>query len=178
MRKLLLFTILISGFTFAQNFNFTSENFKNSSDNSKDYIVLEFPGKSKHDLFVSVKKTVQSINSTFGNALMDRFSDIEDEQITFNVVSNNSRMIMLNFSGSNIYHVYTKYELNFKEGKIMIKPIFLFLTNKESNQEYLTNLWNRKESKLSKAVSFVAQENESFIQVFKSAIEKNLNLDW
>lgn len=47
MKKLLLATILISGFAFGQEFTLTPENFKNKSDKTKDYLVIEAEGQTQ-----------------------------------------------------------------------------------------------------------------------------------
>src|SRR5690606_9146712 len=103
---------------------------------SKDYIVLDFPEKTKQELFVEAKKTV---SSKFESSNSKFYTEVIDEQIVFEMFSRKSKLIMLNFGGSNLYYVLNQFELNFKDGRIMIKPVFKYLTNLEYNIENTAN---------------------------------------
>ena len=174
MKKLLLSAVLFSGLAFGQ-FTITPENFKSIDYNSKDYIVLAFPNKSKHELFVAAKKLV---NAKFEKTTSKEYTEIENEQITFSSFSSKSQLIMLNFAGSNIYHVHNQYELNFKDGKVMVKPIYQYLTNFESNQVYIGDLYKKKEQRIIKASEFINQETNGFVSELKGYLSNSVNEDW
>lgn len=176
--KKLFFTIGLSLLTVvinAQKFELTQNNLVNSEDQTKDYSVLEFPTKNKHELFVTVKKV---LTNNFVHMKSNNYTEIEDEQISVQLLSGKGNLIMLNFGGSNIYYVLNQYEFNFKDGKIMIKPAFLYLTNLEINKEYIKDTFKRKEKNKEKVIDLVELETNTFISLFSELINKNLNTEW
>jgi len=118
MKKLLLFSVLIAGMTFGQTFKLTPENYK-TADN-KDYVVYEFPGKSKTELFKTAKIY---ITSNYKNLKGDGYNEVEPDQIVLNLRANAGTIKRLGIPviGGDFTN---RYEINFKDEKIMVKPQF------------------------------------------------------
>lgn len=112
MKKLILLFVLISNIAFSQKFILTPQNLVNAEDNSKSYIVLEFPEKTKEELYKSFKIYFQKLydNSNF------TMTNTENEQI---VINNRDVYVGLGFS-----YYYYKDIYTFKDGKVKYEPYF------------------------------------------------------
>lgn len=125
MKKFTFLFILISGFLFSQEFKITPENYKNKNDETKNFVVLEFENKPKDVLF---KKVKSYIISNYKGIKNDGYNEIENEQIVLDVDKDRK------FGGFQ----RNRYEINFKDGKIMIKPSFNFIEDSKGNKILLT----------------------------------------
>lgn len=176
MKKLFtILTIIITAFISAQSLKLTDENFKNSADTTKNFVVIEVPNKSKQEIFISLKKL---LNDKFIGMKSESYTEIENEQISVFLYSKNKLTILLNPLVANVYYANVKYEFNFKDGKMMIKPTFQFLTNFEGYKEYLKDIDNRKESKKEKVTNFINSETNNFIDKIKNNLDNEKSSDW
>gem|GEM_PF-4449167 len=97
MRKIfVLIAILLINFTFSQQFILTEANYKLKDENSKNYVVIDLSGHKKEDLFKTVKENLFKI---YKDANDEQYSELPNEQITFNVMSQTSRTIFINRKG-------------------------------------------------------------------------------
>lgn len=174
MKKLTFLFILISGFLFSQEFKITPENYKNKNDETKNFVVLEFENKPKDELF---KKVKSYIISNYKGIKNDGYNEIENEQIVLDVESRNTATIMFIMSGSNIWAISNRYEINFKDNKIMIKPSFKNLTNGvdeislNNGNFMIKSIFNKKgEPSKEKSIDFINSEANKFVLDIKSAI--------
>ncbi|MGB4776136.1 MAG: hypothetical protein WBP45_13235 [Daejeonella sp.] len=124
---ILLFTlILIAKSSFAQ-FELTPNGFVDKSNKEKDYIVLNFEGKSKVDLY---KKSLVFLNKLYVSP-KNVISAVEGEAISINGVEKNSirRTGMHRFSNN-----YT-VSFEFKDGKIKVNAPGFKLTSFAAGHE-------------------------------------------
>ncbi len=126
MKPLLLLIMLIPALAFSQ-FKITPENYKNTSDEAKNFIVIEVPEMPKDQLFLKVKSY---INSNY-KRLYFGYNEIENEQIVLDVSYTQPDAGI--FDAGGMYSVSNRYEINFKDGKIMFRPSFLKLTGGKSD---------------------------------------------
>ncbi len=177
MKKITFLFVLMSGFLFSQEFKITPENYKNKNDETKNFVVLEFENKTKNELF---KKVKSFINSTYKGVKFDGYNEVENEQIVLDVVSSNTATIMFIMSGSNIWSISNRYEINFKDNKIMIKPTFKNLTNgveeiSLNNGNFMVkSIFNKKgEPSKEKSIDFINSEANKFVSEIKTAISSD-----
>lgn len=109
---LILITTSIFSFSQTNKFILTEGGFKNDSDQTKDYIVLEFPGKSQADLFKSV---LIFANSSFVSP-KDVISKVDNESITINGFAKNA----VRRTNSHVFDLNYTLNIMFKDGKIRI----------------------------------------------------------
>lgn len=107
-----MIALFVSAFGFGQ-FKATADGYQNSEDASKDFIVSEFTSKSKSDLFTAAKK---HITAEYVGIKNDGYNEVENEQIVLDMKSTTSGGSFIN----------NRFEINFKDGKIMIKPTFKY----------------------------------------------------
>ncbi|MGX9985881.1 hypothetical protein [Soonwooa purpurea] len=134
MKKLLLLSALLNCVLLFSQFTLTTDNFKNATDPEKNYIIIEAKEKNKLDLFKSVKSY---INSTFKGVKQGSYNEIEPDQIVIDVESTTGYVKILGIEQS-LGEANIRYEFNFKDGKIMIKPFFQKLTLPDNNVLNLT----------------------------------------
>ncbi|MDY3507028.1 hypothetical protein PG587_09145 [Riemerella anatipestifer] len=125
MRKLLLLLTLFSAFVFGQEVTLTADNFKNKEDLNKDYVVLENLEGSNKELFDKVKMFIFSKYKVSKDL---PYSEVDGKSIVIDVRGNNEIRKIINM-GNNLYRSIVRYELKFKDNKMMIKPYFLKLKN-------------------------------------------------
>lgn len=113
-----LFIFLVTS-AFAQEraqFMLTKDGFISSADSSKNYIVMQFPGKSKDELF---KRALTFLNTQFANP--DRaISKVDGESITINGVADNAVFIKGLFGLGLNYNLNYTETIEFKDGRIRI----------------------------------------------------------
>ena len=117
MRKYLFLTILFcSTLVFGQNkyFELTPFGFRNATDSTKDYVVLNFPKKTKAELYKRVLVWANKNYVTGKNVV----SPVENENITINAYGEYDDDMTKSFGEPNA----VKYRINisFKDGKIKI----------------------------------------------------------
>ena len=182
MKKLLFFLILFSGFAFGQEFMLTPDNFKNKSDETKNYIVLEFPGLTQKELFDKAK---MFIHSKFKNLKGDGLNEVEPSQLKIRsrVVGSTVKV----FGDETITsYLITTYELGFKDGKIMIKPHFDEFegVGPDRNNNYLNggnafakSIYNKKaEIWIKHYYNIVNEKTNQFVSDLKNSMLKKE--DW
>lgn len=179
MKKLLLATILISGFAFSQEFVLTPENFKNKSDQTKDYVVIEAEGQTQKQLF---DKTKMFIHSNYKNLKGDGYNEVEFSQIKLRARSNmdTGKKVL----GYKVDMPFTNtYEIGFKDGKIMVKPYFEYIEkqDKYDSKIYLTggsgvlgkSIFNKNgEIWMQGMYDGVLSQTNDFVNGLKAAINK------
>lgn len=185
MKKVLFILILIYSSLFAKGqsnpFLLTPTGFKNTADTSKEFIVLEFPGKSKLDLYKSVELFV---NKKYMSP-KDVISKVDNEAISVNGFS--ARSIR-----RNTVHIFDMtYTLNFefKDDKLKVSAPVIILTTGVLKQQKLylvadmgfgsdaLGIWNRAlKLKSAKAKEDLEEFFNKYISTLKeSIIEKK---DW
>lgn len=178
MKKVFIFfTILLASLTFSQEFILTENNYKLKDDNSKNYVVIDFPGKTKSELFSSIKKY---ITDEYKESLDKNYKELENEQIIFDALSQSSRTIFINKKGANVWKVLNRYEINFKDNKIMIRPTFINLTNTDnSNTTSLGAFFNsRGILRLENASYFTEAYANTFVKNLSKAVVEKKDNDW
>lgn len=125
--KKILFALLISGFCFAQEteFSFTKNGFT-------DYVVREVAGKTKEELY---KKAIDWVSVTYKNPKEVLKAQIENEYIRITGFSSN--LLLFNAMGKRYYDADYTIEISFKEGKYKFDVISVNLlgTNSEPKME-------------------------------------------
>ncbi|OPC76215.1 hypothetical protein BAZ12_19590 [Elizabethkingia miricola] len=119
-----IFTILALGLVSFSNaqFKLTMDNFKNVEMQDKDYFVYEYPGLTQKQIFDKAK---MYIHSNFKNLKGDGFNEVESSQIKLR-----SRQRFEGnkvFGMANTWVLNNVYEFNFKDGKMMIKPVYEYV---------------------------------------------------
>lgn len=176
-KSLIILTILLSTFVFSQEFIFTENNYKLKEDNSKDYIVIDFPGKNKEELYILAKKY---INSNYPEAKSEDLKEIQNEQIIADVTSQSSRTIYINKKGSNVWNVVNNFEISFKDNKIKVHPIFTHLINTADGSKITIGAFynSRGILRLENASYFAEAFTNTFIRNLKKEMIENKSNDW
>lgn len=171
----LLSLLLFFTKTFSQEFELTSDNFKNKSEINNDYIVLEIPGKTKNELFT---KSKEFINQYYNNPKYVT-SETENSQIVVNAFGSKYYMTMFNW-----YNEY-QIELQFKDDKIKVTPKFKWIKNYNGGNDvplvigpgYLWAVYNKKGKVMrSKSKEVAEQDLKDFVNGLLKKI--NSNNDW
>lgn len=115
MKKQLLTLLAICFATVAfgqriNNFVITPKGFVNSSDSTKDYIVIDFPNKSKSELY---KKSLIYLSGLVSNP-KNSISEVENESLTFQFA------IDYPVFGGSDYNVNVTFRYLFKDGAVKI----------------------------------------------------------
>jgi len=118
MKKLLLLSVFTCSIAFGQEFILTPNNFVNTSDETKNFIVLEYPELNQKQLY---DKTKTFIQSKFKNLKGDGLNEVEYSFIKL-IASSPGTTVKAFGSESLMSYMVTTYEINFKDGKLMIKP--------------------------------------------------------
>ena len=179
MKKVIVFSVLfITNFLFSQEFVLTNDNFKEKASPEKNYYVIEVSGKTQSELY---KKTKIYITGKYKGVKNDGYNEVEPEQIVVDVYGSKEKTIIINFAGANIWTVSNRYEINFKDNKVMIKPVFIELQNTiESNTTAsISSLFNKKgEPKKEKAIEFIQSETNEFILELIENLKTDKSNDW
>ncbi len=117
----------------SQEFVLTDNGFLDVKDNSKNYVVIEVPGKSKEELYLTTKKYI----NTLYNSPKFVVSDIENEQIVVDAIGSEIIKVIFRLNGSNLWQLNYKYVIDFKDGRLRFSPIFKSLSNTEDSQEIM-----------------------------------------
>lgn len=128
----LLLSLFACNMAMAQEFVLTAKNFVNKDDESKNYIVLEYPEMNQKQLY---DKTKIFIQIKFENLKSDGLNEVEYSFIKIRTTAPGTRI-----GGTLMSLMMVIYELNFKDGKIMLKPVLDHFdpTKPTSNTVYLT----------------------------------------
>lgn len=113
MKKVSLFFLtLLTAVVFGQSFILTPQNLVNSDDNSKSYLVLEFPEKKQAELFRAAKLF---LNTKYNNPKFVT-TEVENEQIVINASAPNAAKIRAGIA----FDINYNAAISFREGKIKI----------------------------------------------------------
>ena len=114
MKKLsILFALFCASFLFSQSFVLTPQNLVNSEDNSKNYVVIEFPEKTQAQLFKAAKLY---FNTIYNNPKFVS-SEVDNEQIVLNATSPSSAKLRAGINFDINYNAV----VSFKDGKVKIE---------------------------------------------------------
>ena len=177
MKKLLLiFGIVTAGFASAQKFDLTPNNFVNTDDKSKDFAVVEIPGKSQAELF---KLPKIYLTSNYKNLKGNGYNEVEPNQIvlTLRSFSATTKLLGIPPIGGDFVN---RYEINFKDGKVMIKPAFQYVEQPDGSGGLAEkDVFNSKGKLTVKEPVFEAIQNKTneFISSFIAGISKDSS-DW
>lgn len=108
--KKILFFLLVSTYCFSQQFTLTPKGFSDSADDQKNYVVLDFPGKTKSEIYTA---TLLFLNKQFNNP-NNVISAITNEQIVVNSIDSKAVLGDLDYYYNDVY--------TFKDGKIKYEP--------------------------------------------------------
>lgn len=139
MKKLLLLlSVSLMTLGNAQQFELTTENFKNIENKEQNFVVIELPGKSQSELFSKAKTFIYS---KYKNLKGEGYNEVENLQIVMNVRASSGirKVFGIETSAGDFKNTY---EINFKDGKIMIKPTFVYIKQNDGSggekEVYLT----------------------------------------
>lgn len=127
-RLILLLLFILSAHCGYSQFLLTPEGFINESDESKNYVVLNFDGKNKEDLFKQAKNTITSYYNSPKDVLSESFPDM--------LSVSGYAPIKFNFGG--MYgraeaDLYYKITMSFKDEKVKIDFDILNLTHTQQD---------------------------------------------
>ncbi|MGE8428026.1 MAG: hypothetical protein ACN6O7_09125 [Sphingobacterium sp.] len=160
-----LLFLVIAVFAKAQSMKLTPNDFVDAEDESKNYVVLNFAGKSQSDLYKAVLKFV---NSYYNNPEKVA-TKIEGEQIVVDAIKEKATA----WGRGNDLHFFYKITMDFKDGRMRFAPNYKYLENyngiayplvKKSNLWVKTALFNT-DGKVRREVA--KQELEKFINNYK-----------
>ena len=174
-KAILLFGMLASCSIFGQ-FKLTPDNYRSVENPDKDYIVFEVPNMTQKQLF---EKTKMYITSKYNNLKGDGYNEVEPQQMVLNVTGSKSATVILSL-GNNIWRVDNRYEINFKDGKLMVKPYLYSFYNVMDNDSSrgVKYLYNKKgEARKQKAIDLAESEVNEFYNALIKGISKT-NEDW
>lgn len=183
MKRLLLLLLLlltVYNINYAQQFELTPNGFVNSENKEIEYIVLEYSGKTKEELF---KEVLIFATENFKSS-KEVVSKVEYETITIN--ANSSKLIRRNtlHAFNNNYTVV----MSFKDGKVkMNAPVVDLSTFTDGRKQTLhvfypktdlrgtdLSVYNKKGVARSKmAVSDLNAFALDFLELFKSEMQKD-----
>ena len=173
---LVIFALLTAAFAGAQKFDLTPNNFANADDKSKDFAVVEIPGKSQDELFKLAKIY---LTSNYKNLKGDGYNEVEPNQIvlTLRSFSATTKLLGIPQIGGDFVN---RYELNFKDGKVMIKPTFQYVEQPDGSGGLAEkDVFNSKGKLTVKQPVFEAIQNKTneFVSDFITGISKD-GSDW
>ncbi|MGQ1927971.1 hypothetical protein [Ornithobacterium rhinotracheale] len=145
MKKLFSLFAFVGTFAFCQEITLTPDNFRDKANPEKDYIVLQDLGQDAKQLF---DKTKMFILSKYKGSKDRNYSEVDGKSIVIDVKGDNEVKKIFNVGGANVYNTLIRYELKFKDGKVMVKPYFERLKN-AYNGENNTDVTLIKENFLS-----------------------------
>ncbi|MEN5231614.1 hypothetical protein [Sphingobacterium faecium] len=180
--------ILMMGFcdSFAQSMKITANGFIDANDVSKKYIVLNLPNISKERLFI---ETIKYINANYPRP-EEITNVLENEQIV--ITGHDWVKVGLGIldGGGDVDAQYCyKYDLQFRDGKIRLEPIFdcikygsstiVSLIGKKSFGSPTSGLFNEKGKVISgREVEIVDQQINSFIYSLEKKITSITSENW
>ena len=187
MKKLIfLSAFMLTNLTFGQEFKLTAENFVSISDETKNYAVIEIQGKTKEQIFTEVKKYV---SASYKGLKFDGYNEVPNEQIVLDV--RNEQGSSTKVFGMSLFSgfVSIRYEINFKDGRFMIRPTFQKAetsSNNKTNTIYLTggnlmqdSVFNKKgEVSLKQIYEMAVKTNDEFVLNLLKGMENNSSSDW
>ncbi|SHL52169.1 hypothetical protein SAMN05444360_102175 [Chryseobacterium carnipullorum] len=134
MKKLILLSLFAFNMVIGQEFILTPNNFVNKDDETKNFIVLSYPELNQKQLY---DKTKTFIQSKFKNLKGDGLNEVEYSFIKLRASSPGTTVKVFG-SESLMSYMVTTYEINFKDGKLMVKPT---LERFESNSPGVDNTY-------------------------------------
>lgn len=167
----------------AQSFKLSPLGFVNAEEPSKTYVVLEFPEKTKEEIY---KQVMFKLNKMF-NSPKDVLSVLENESITINAIDSKRVRRTSMHSFKNRYTL----TLEFKNGKMKINAPIFELTNYYSRGlqklhlmykglslggENLSIYSKNGDPKRQKAITDLNAFANTYIEVFKETFSKKE--DW
>lgn len=156
MKKIFPFFVMvftsISMDTFAQKFSLTPIGLTDSEDNSKNYVVIDIPGKSAKELY---DKSINYIKETYKNPNLVISTGIDNEYLRFDTYTQFliKKPVLIDCS-------YT-IEQRYKDGKIRVELIKCELINPLYWRDNLSLcLFKTKDVRILKTSTFYFFEDE------------------
>ncbi|MDR0262309.1 MAG: DUF4468 domain-containing protein [Sphingobacterium sp.] len=184
--KRLIFALFMFGglYTYGQSMEITSTGFVDKADKDNKYVVIEFPGIAKEQLFMGAIK--------FINANYERPEEITNVIQNEQIVINGHDWLKVEqgyLAGGADAQYFYKYDLQFKDGKIRFEPIFdsvrygthtmLSLIGKKSWSAGNSGLFKENGKVLSKKEVILVDKNiNAFIQSLKEKINSVNGNNW
>ena len=171
MKKLIL-SLLFSSFAFGQQFNLTVNGFADSTDDQKNYVVLDFPGKTKSEMYTA---TLLFLNKQFNNP-NNVIAAIDNEQIVVNAIETKAVLSDLDYFYNDVY--------TFKDGKIKYEPTLKHLEYSGGNRKTIVPLQGlngifSSTGEINKKIQLAVTEYINVkISRIKDSISKELNNDF
>ncbi|RKE43284.1 DUF4468 domain-containing protein [Sphingobacterium detergens] len=185
MKKLVFALFMLCGsHTFGQSMKITSNGFVDMTDLTKKYVIIDFPGISREQLF---KEMIKFINANY-----ERPEEITNVIANEQIVINGHDWLKVEHGylvgGLNAQYIY-KYDLQFRDGKIRFEPIFdhikyrsnetLSLIGKKSWTAGTSGLFTEKGKVISKReVLLIDKKINEFIQSIKDKLTSVNGKDW
>jgi len=145
MKKLLLLIAIFNIIALqAQKFELTSNGFVDINDQSKNYLVLDFPGKPKEQLF---KEALIYFNKNYISS-KDVISKVDNEVITVNAISPNP----IRLGGFEKYTNNYNITISFKDEKIKIDAPSVDLSYIAGGRVYRLFVSNEKTSIMNQGI--------------------------
>src|SRR5574343_170940 len=106
MKKMILFAAMICCCVIDNaQFTLTSNGFINSSDESKDFIVVDVPNTPQNKLF---QKTKMYLNTLYNNPKYVT-TEVENEQIAIDAIDSKEMKVIFVMNGPNLWKFEYKY---------------------------------------------------------------------
>ncbi len=188
MKKIILAIIALligSNFMHAQ-FKLTNSGFVSTSDETKDYCVIDIPDSPQTKLF---QKTKIYLNSLYNNPKYVT-NEVENSQIVIDAIDSDEFMVIFILNGPNMWLFSYKYIISFKDNKIKFNPIFKKLINSKTGDEIeligvsalgsATGIFNSKGKCIrEKAKDEVEKRVNEFVSNYtKNLLNTNSNDNW
>lgn len=185
MKNILIFIFfLIPAISFAQSkseFLLTPNGFANKENTTIDYIVIDYPGESKANLY---NNTLKYLNSQFASP-KDALSLVDNESITINATDN--RVPVKGYNG--FFNLDYSLTIEFKDDRLRIispsinriygYPVRDIVTIGLTGDKYNKTIYNSKgELKLEETKRVIELIFKSWIIRTKLAIEKAKSDKW
>lgn len=175
IKNLIVFLLFLvtTVFANAQSMKLTPNDFVDAADETKNYVVLNFAGKSQSDLYKAVLKFV---NSYYNNPEKVA-TKIEGEQIVVDAMAEKAT----GWGRGNDLDFFYKITMDFKDGRLRFSPNYKYLENyngieyplvKKSNLWVKTALFNT-DGKVRRETA--KQQLEKFINNYIIAITNSIN---
>ncbi len=175
--------LLLATISFSQSFELTNRGFFDSADKEKDYVILDFAGRSQNDLY---KQTLLYINTIYKSP-KNVISTVENESITVNGYAQNA----VKRNAFNSFNMDYTMVFLFKDGRMRVNvPSFtltaftdklqtLYLVSGNSLDGSSLGIYNKKgDLKSEKAKASLESFFNGYIQSLKKAIEENKASQW
>lgn len=129
---LIVFIGLISLSTFAQQFELTPDGLKDANDNSKDFIVLPYEGKTASELYNICKLYV---NKTMTDPKSSIIADVDKEYLRYKIFTPEIFSFSKMLTKLQVEAFY-QVEMRFRDGRIRYSIENLELTFKEGGKPF------------------------------------------